>query len=214
MKDLNYFTFQILFPFGRINILILYRWDSILIPLTCRRHIVFRPVNVKWPRSYKSVPITGCREKLLRFPKEPSTENYLILQPDMSAAQAQFSVCSWLKQLEDSMEFSPWFSYATIDDQNNILLNAGIRHEVSWAFWEKQFSGNPCQWIKDCILMYGKSDLYQHISVTPLLYPGTLVTTDSTVSNLVPAILSQCIDTVVVDVVVGHVSKQSCFGKR
>ena len=61
----------------------------------------------------------------------------------MSAAQAQFTVCSWLKQLKDSMELSPWFSYATTYDNNNILLNAGMNHEVSWVFWGEQFFRQP-----------------------------------------------------------------------
>ena len=74
----------------------------------------------------------GSLDKLLRFPEELSLSNYVILQPDLSAAQQEFSVCTWLKKrLDQSRGGVPWFSYAVSGKDNSILLKAARHHIIT-----------------------------------------------------------------------------------
>ena len=78
-----------------------------------------------------TVCVSGFQDKLLRFPNDLSTDNYLIMKPDFSAVQREISICSWLKIDFDYTPYSsrfaaPWFSYAVEADydfpDNTILF--------------------------------------------------------------------------------------------
>jgi len=59
--------------------------------------------------------------RALLFPKEASIDNYVILNPDFSEVDSEFSICAWLKISVDSSH--TWFSYATLINDNHILIN-------------------------------------------------------------------------------------------
>jgi len=59
--------------------------------------------------------------RALLFPKKASKDNYVILNPDFSEVDSEFSVCAWLKISVDSSH--SWFSYATEVTSNHILIN-------------------------------------------------------------------------------------------
>lgn len=69
--------------------------------------------------------MAAIQNKLLRFPEELSTANYVILNPDMSSVRGEISVCTWLKKRLDMDGVGiPWFSYAVSGGDNSLLLKA------------------------------------------------------------------------------------------
>jgi len=79
--------------------------------------------------------------RALHFPKEPSLDNYVILNPDFSDLGYEYSVCAWLKVSVDSAY--TWFSYATPSDANTIQLNVRSGHwfSTTGGKWNARFDG-------------------------------------------------------------------------
>jgi len=67
----------------------------------------------------------GTKEeaKALRFPEEISTENYVKLTSAISKPLTAISVCTWIKKFLDPRETHYWFSYAVVDETNEIVLS-------------------------------------------------------------------------------------------
>ena len=66
-------------------------------------------------------PCTADSTKnLLRFPGDPSFDNFIALRPDLSLVRGEFSVCTWLKNRLD--QNVPWFSYKVPGARNTLIL--------------------------------------------------------------------------------------------
>jgi hypothetical protein len=83
----------------------------------------------------------------LHFPQQVSLDNYVILQPDFQKAQDELSVCSWLKVTIDSG--LPWFSYATKNDDNTILLKARTHNIMRTTSTRQEFRWDEVTLIKN-----------------------------------------------------------------
>lgn len=70
-----------------------------------------------------SSPLSGFNQAL-RFPDDLSVDNYVMLTPDMSPLQYEFSMCSWVKfsNVDVNTHIRYWFSYATSAEMHNMLV--------------------------------------------------------------------------------------------
>jgi len=84
--------------------------------------------------------------KVLRFPEEVSTNNYIKMTPDFSDIGSSVSVCTWMKNLKVSTNSKRfWFSYAVPKRDNEILFAAYVE------YWFKQvgYNWNPVRILKN-----------------------------------------------------------------
>jgi len=84
-------------------------------------------------------------KQALRFPKEVSVNNYIMLNPDFSEVGTSLSVCTWIKTFKASHKQAFWFSYAVPHRDNEILFAVHGHH---W-FHQVQYNWNPVFMLKN-----------------------------------------------------------------
>ena len=115
-------------------------------------------------------------KSILRFPDDPSGQNYVTLHPDFTLAQNEFSVCSWLRrqQIQDSVGVS-WFSYtAPTSRAGGIQLNTASFHVmvVSGVAYRLKFTTRTMhgEWYHMC---YTWKSGYAEFYINGVLVPLT-----------------------------------------
>ena len=109
---------------------------------------------------------SSTQNKLLRFPEELSTANYVVLHPDMSSVRGEISVCTWLKKrLDMDRTGIPWFSYAVSGGDNSLLLKAQAHHVLigSGNYFSMHYSTKIMrdEWYNLCFTWKsGRADYY------------------------------------------------------
>ena len=100
--------------------------------------------------------------KVLRFPRQVSLDNYIILTPDLSSLEFEFSVCTWIKFYGAvSTGVKCWLSYATrTTDANDLLLGS------HFYFYENKMSSiaggfDENSWISLCYTWSSSSNRVQ-----------------------------------------------------
>ena len=113
----------------------------------------------------------------LTFGKDATS--YILMQPDLTPIQEEFSICAWIKRMSDHLdEAQYWLSYVTTTNIDEVVISDGGQF---WLF-RKETSFRPSSlttgvWHHICIT-FSYSDLTKRV-----YYDGVLIKSDITPSG-------------------------------